>query len=128
MFQQAKKSIRIVGGDLNADFYSDPKVVSALEGRVAKNVSVEIAYHPSDKKHKRAAVFGVDGVVFHELRQRPARHLMCVDGIHARIERTHEPGANRTPSVLLFNAKDVAKGIEAEFEKLVGRFPTAPQA
>ena len=120
-FKKAKESIRIVAGDLNADFYSDKQIVDALEHAIKKGVSVQIAYYPTSSQEgsPTSDTINIPGVKVWELQAPAERHTMSIDGRVARIEERHAPGATTTPAIICRDARLLAHQLDSKFERLI---------
>lgn len=118
LFGGARESIRIVAGRLDASFYSDQRIVRALNNAIGKGASVVIAYYP----HENHSVFSgqlkekVPGARLTMLKDKPMRHWAVVDGKHLRIERKHDEGTSETPAIICKNARSLADEFTSKFE------------
>lgn len=120
LFKEAKKSIRIVAGDITSDFYNDKRIVNALKTVVRQGVSVEIAYDPKRVKQdlEKSEVYKIPEVKIWKLVDEPRRHTVSVDGKHARVERRHAEGAKITPALVCRDAHLLAHELDLGFESL----------
>lgn len=120
-FDEASENIRIIAGSLNADFYSDKRIVASLENAVKRGVRVCIAYCPA--LNPEGAQVGkavqIKGVNSFPLEFPPRRHMMSIDNVHVRIEKRHGSCATSTPAIFLWNAPSRARDINAHFDALV---------
>jgi hypothetical protein len=122
LLKKARMSVKIVAGNLSADFYSNPQVLKALSSARTKGASIEIAHYPTmgvdvDKTINLLQEH-VPGIKIWTLQKVPARHMLSIDGKHVRIERRHVQGAQETPALICRNASLLAKELDNKFEAL----------
>jgi len=120
-FRSAKKSIKIVSGRLNSEFYQSTKIVNALQQAVDKGVKVEIVCGPEiDEKSKEILRLIKEGKInLWQAGDYPKLHLSFVDERHIRLENYHHPFyGEETEAYIKYNAPDVARELQFEFEEL----------
>ena len=93
LLEGARKSIRIVGGELHHGFWKNKEITRALKEAVSKHgVKVEIICGPKfDEENTvlRDLVGKHDGIVLRNLSYNPKRHFMVVDEKGVRLEKEH---------------------------------------
>ena len=121
LFNKAHKSINIVAGRLNSDFYNDKRTIASLNRAIRKGVSVNVAYAPSKDNDAHRIEFKKRFPKAHVrvAKKTPNRHWVCIDSKHLRIERTHAETATITPAVVCRNASVLASEWEKKFATLV---------
>lgn len=94
LFSQAKKSIRIVSGILNHEYYNDERIVDSLKKAIDGGVMVEIISGPKeiiDKESKEILDLYKQGkITIWTLSSRPELHFSVVDEKHVRLENYHD--------------------------------------
>ena len=119
MFDRARKSIKIISGTLNKEFYDSEPIIGSLKKAAQTGVNVEIMYGPGVAINGRQIFTLRDkGVKFYQLPQRPSRHLMSIDDKDARIEITHGPALELTNAVIYHNVRSLADMVGHTFKKL----------
>lgn len=121
LFNKSKRSIRIIAGNLDNPFYTNAEVRTALADAAKRGVCVEIAGFLPKATGGKATIkpLKIPEVKVWTLRQPAIRHMMSIDGKHARIEQKHRPGAKMTPAIICKNASFLAQDIDSQFERLV---------
>lgn len=120
LFRKAKKSIKIIAGDLNNAFYEDSRIIAALKDATKKKkILVEIAYYPGAQTAEKPVILtSVPQIKFYRLSKPTSRHMMSIDGKHGRIEEGHIAGVKRTPAIICLNAPTLAADIDSKFAEL----------
>ncbi len=120
LFNKAKHSIKIIAGDLDADFYRDGEVVDSFKNAIGRGVDVEIAYHPAVGHGKRSNKIErkVPGLKIWSLKEPPLRHMTSIDTKHVRIEKRHSINVKSTPAIICKNASILARDVDAVFTAL----------
>lgn len=133
LFHEAKKSIRIVGGNLHHGFYSDNKIVKDLKEALQRGVNVEIVCGPKidaqNDKLLNLAQTAEHFKIIH-LPYYPQRHFMVVDGRHVRKEKKHSTNLTQHLDVegdILYNRPFLASQLSEIFETLKHKAQLRPQ-
>lgn len=121
LFDKAEHSIKIIGGNLNNPFYKDTEVRTALSSAAKRGVTVEIVGSSPEATRGQAPIkpLKIPKVKVVTLKQPAIRHMMSIDGKHARIEKKHAVGSAVTPAVICKNASFIARDIDSYFDSLV---------
>jgi hypothetical protein len=120
LFNDARSSIRIVAGRLDANFYHDDRIIRALNNAASKGASIDIAYYPHREEGDFNKQLGAKIPKAHiiTLKHKPPRHWAVIDGKHVRIERKHNDGATETPAIICKNVRVLADEYISSFEAL----------
>jgi phosphatidylserine/phosphatidylglycerophosphate/cardiolipin synthase-like enzyme len=122
---QARKSIHILSGELNKDFYSDGNMKEALVNAANRKVDVQIAFGPLVRKEsirEFKSLFGhYDNVKLYQLNHRPERHYMIFDNETIRLQHVHPPNTEEPKAIIVEKSPLVAKTYDNVFEELVTR-------
>ncbi len=125
LYGKAEKSIKIVSGRLNSEFYNDSRIVSAFKKAIEKNVLIEIVCGPAvDPKTKEIIELSKKGFIkIFQLKSNdlPKTHFSIIDEKHLRLEMPHSPRAETgtTEADIVLDASfDDIKEIIAEFDML----------
>lgn len=92
LFEGAKESIRIVGGELHNEFYDNDKITESLKKALSDKVKVEIICGPKiDEKDAKLMDLEKqrDGLTIDHLSYYPKRHFTIVDKKGVRLEKEH---------------------------------------
>lgn len=123
-FRGAKKSIKIIGGDLNNDFYNDEGVIRALKEAQVNGVTIEVVHEPIKGANSKDGIFSIPKIKIYHAKTRPEQHMMIIDnGKHVRIEQSHGKRAEITPAVIFHNAEIIADKANRTFQSLVKNSP-----
>lgn len=119
----AQVSLKIVGGELNSEFYEDEGILEELEAAIDRDVQVEIVHGPNvDPKTKRIFELEQENkVALYGLRDRPQSHFMVVDETTAEVESFHAPRAGDRQIFTKSDTLFLAQRLSIEFEKLKAR-------
>ncbi len=118
IFDEAKKTIKIIAGDIDAGFYRDKAVISSLKKAADRGVVVEIATD-KEKVTKKEPIFAIKNVKVWKLKEAVGRHKMSIDGKIARIEQRHIKGSTMTPALICRDASVLAQELDGQFDRLV---------
>ena len=92
LLEGPKKTIRIVGGDLDHTFYNNKRITEALKEALSSGVKVEIICGPRIDK-KDTALIDLekkhDSLTIDHLSYNPKRHFTIVDKRGVRLEGEH---------------------------------------
>lgn len=130
LFNQAKHSIKIVAGELDAQFYEHPEIIKELEKAIERGVKVEVITGPSlDLKTVQIPKWAEQGKLhLYKLRERPELHFIVVDGEHARLEEFHTTKQRERRAYTLKKTFFLARKLEMEFTKLKAKFESQDKA
>lgn len=118
IFGKAKKTIKIIAGDIDAGFYRDEVVINSLKKAAGKGVVVEIATD-TEKVTRKEPIFGIKNVKVWKIGEPVERHKMSIDGKIARIEQSHLKGSTMTPAIICKDVSILAQEMDANFDRLV---------
>jgi len=122
LFSHAKKSIMIVSGILNHEFYNDQGVVTALKKAINNKVRVEIITGPEkdiDKESKEILSLYEQGKIkIWSLPERLKLHFSVVDEKHVRLEYYHDDYKDESRAIIERDTIATADKQAREFIKL----------
>lgn len=125
LYGKAEKSIKIVSGRLNSEFYNDSRIVGAFKKAIENKVLIEIVCGPAvDPETKEIIELAKkDFVKIFQLKTNniPRAHFSIVDEKHLRLEMPHSPRAESgtTEADIVLDAPfDDIKEFVAEFDGL----------
>jgi hypothetical protein len=120
---KAQRSIHILSGELNQDFYSDGDMKDALLDAATRNLDIQIAFGPLVHKESieefKNLFGGYSNVKLYRLATRPERHYMIFDGDTIRLQHTHPPHSEEPRAIILEKTPSVANTFEYFFHELV---------
>lgn len=123
LLKEAKRSIKIVTGELNSFFYKDDRTQKELSRAANKGVSIEIAYLASrdtDSDFAKEFTKSIPAAKMIEIKDKEEakRHWMVVDGKHVRIEREHPVGLYDSAAIIIRDARPLAEEYSRKFGKI----------
>ena len=124
LFSKAQKSIHIVSGDLEAEFFEEPLVTEALRNvatREKNPVSVQILFGPEPDPNTHTLfemAQELPSVQLIRLPTRPGGHFVVVDGKHTRVEEFHEALSGKRKGYITTNTFFLGDRLETEFDIL----------
>ena len=122
LFKKAQKegSIKIVGGELGHEFYRDPRIVSALNEAMDRNVSIEVIYGPEMDpvtEELMRKLWEEGKLNLWCLKERYPNHFMVVDDKFVSVEDFHLPNQDKRES-LSYRTSWLGKDLAIEFLQL----------
>lgn len=117
IFNKARKSIKIIAGDIDAGFYKDNAVIESLKKAADRGVVVEIATD-KEKVTKKESIFGIKNVKVWKIGEPVVRHKMSIDGKITRIEQRHQKGSAMTPAIICRDVSILAQEMDRDFDRL----------
>jgi phosphatidylserine/phosphatidylglycerophosphate/cardiolipin synthase-like enzyme len=131
LFDQAEKSIIIVSGELNDEFYGDKRICKALRDAAKRGVTVKIACGPQVSSKMLTATRELEkqysNVEFYMLSARPEPHFMLIDGKTIRAQLGHVAGTQEHRAVIRYDSPEVAARFSDYLANLIGKGAPGPR-
>lgn len=133
LFEGAKKSIRVVGGDLYHEFYNDDRVMEALKKVLSSNVKVEVICGPKIDEQDTTFIDlekQSDSLTIDHLSYNPKRHFMIVDKRGVRLEEEHPIPLSKYDSIVAsvyYDRPFLAFQLNRTFESLKSKVISATE-
>lgn len=118
LWRKAGLTIRIVAGELDPFFYTNPNTLQILEAAIKRGVIIEVIHGPAVSEKSKEALAAL-GISLYGRSSRPAVHFSVVDGKHARVEEPHVGGEQEgRHQYIKYDTAFLGASLEAHFAEL----------